>query len=272
MVAASMAAEVRELVLDIDGRRAGMLRRLPRAGRGRPPLLLVPGAGDNQRCFEELLQVLPEDLELIVPALPGRDASQGPTLGSAAGAAAWLAQLTAALGLTRSVVVGYSFGGAVALEYALADAQRAAPTLAGLVLMATGARLRVHPAILQAAEHGVRSQTPVPIQRAHFHADSPAELVERVNARRALTPPATTHADWQLADAFDRMADLQGVRARTLVLAGALDTLTPVRYAHYLAQHIPQAELHVLEQGGHFFPVEQPLETAAQLDTFLDSL
>jgi pimeloyl-ACP methyl ester carboxylesterase len=51
------------------------------------------------------------------------------------------------------LVVGHSLGGGVAIEHALASPSE---RLKGIVLLATGARLRVHPMILQLFEQVAR--------------------------------------------------------------------------------------------------------------------
>ncbi len=61
-----------------------------------------------------------------------------------------------ALGLERVVLAGHSMGGAIVLEFALHYPGR----LAGIVLVGTGARLRVAPAILD----GIRSDFPATAQ------------------------------------------------------------------------------------------------------------
>jgi pimeloyl-ACP methyl ester carboxylesterase len=47
------------------------------------------------------------------------------------------------------------------------------------------------------------------------------------------------------------------------VLVGRQDILTPIKFSEQLAQNIPNAELVIIEQGGHGFLIESP-ESVAQ--------
>jgi aminoacrylate hydrolase len=50
---------------------------------------------------------------------------------------------------------------------------------------------------------------------------------------------------------FDRVAQLNRIRARTLVICAADDFLTPAHFSRELAERISGAELTILPQGGH---------------------
>ena len=68
-----------------------------------------------------------------------------------------------------------------------------------------------------------------------------------------------------MADAFDRLAGIGAIRARTLVLSGTADPLTPPKYAAFLREAIPGAQLLSFEGAGHDLPLECPAEVAAAL-------
>ncbi|GAA6622085.1 hypothetical protein NUACC26_079070 [Scytonema sp. NUACC26] len=56
---------------------------------------------------------------------------------------------------------------------------------------------------------------------------------------------------------------LSHIHCPTLVLVSRQDVLTPVKFSEELVQGIPNAELVVLDSGGHGFIIESP-ETVAQ--------
>ena len=72
-----------------------------------------------------------------------------------------MVKLAQALGWERFVVAGHSMGGAIALTTAIYHADR----LNGLLLIDTGARLRVHPDILQAAQLAADTGRRLPMRR-----------------------------------------------------------------------------------------------------------
>lgn len=184
------------------------------------PLLLVPGCGRDHHAFDALLPEL-YGREVVVACLPGRGGSGGTAPASAAEAAAFVAALVEALGTGPVIAGGHSYGGAVAIELALSRPD----LVAGLVLLHTGARLRVHPDILEGAE-----------------------------AAAANPAYAANLADWRACHAFDRMRDVATLRVPTLVLTGADDPLTPPRYAEFLGQQIAGARVVIVPGAGHEAP------------------
>lgn len=230
-----------------------------RPGSG-PALVLVHGAGMRETAFDELLPHL-AGLDVVVPALPGRAQTDGPAPATAGAAAAYILAVVRALALPRVVVVGHSYGGAVALEVALAGD----PAVVGLALLATGARLRVHPLVLSTMVEAAAAGRPAPLARALFRPETDEALFARVSAAAAATPPESTLIDWRAADAFDRMADLGRIGVPTLVGTGTDDALTPRKYSEFMAARIAGSRLLVLDGAGHYFPLERPVQTAETL-------
>ena len=221
--------------------RVAALRRQSGAGRS---VVLLHGAGVTHGMFDELWPHL-AGLDVVAPSLPGRAGSTGTAPDSAPAAAAWVAELLVSLGLERPLVVGYSYGGAIALELALSGVAGA------LALVCTGARLRVRAEILAllagAAERG-----------------RPIELIPGagpLDARVALV-------DWQAAHAFDRLGALADVRVPALVVAGSTDVMTPPKYARYLAENLPDAQLELVAGAGHTLPLDHAEILAAALRSF----
>ena len=219
-------------------------------------IVLVHGAGGNARVYADLLAELRHPATAV--SLPGRLDQAGPPLTSVGAMAEWV------LEQRPRVLVGHSLGGAVAIEAALRT------ELEGLVLIATGARLRVHPTILAMMEQAVEQG--VPAQLGAWQASTPRDVVERFEAAVAQTPPESALADWRAADAFDRMQDLARIECPTLVLGGTDDALTPEKYLRYLEAHLPNARLQMLDGAGHMAPYERPGEVAAAIDAFVETL
>lgn len=225
-----------------------------------PLLVLVHSAGGNARSFDAMLPHL-EGRAVLVPSFPGRLGSEGPHPRTAEAAAAWLRGFLLALDVPRAIVAGHSVGGAIAIELALAQARgEARPLLDGVALVSTGARLRVLPEVLRALESA----------EARGEAADLSSWLAPDPARR-FTPPAAALEDWRMADGFDRLAAIGAVRARTLVLSGTADPLTPPKYGAFLRDRIPGAQLLSFEGAGHDLPLERPAEVAAALVRFADT-
>jgi pimeloyl-ACP methyl ester carboxylesterase len=143
--------------------------------------------------------------------------------------------------------------------------------VAGLVLVGTGARLRVAPAILD----GLAEEPDVTIDlitRWAWAPDAPEQLVELGRQAMLDTSPQVIQADFLACNRFNVMGRLEGVAAPALIISGTEDRLTPPKYGVYLQEHIPQAQLVLVEGGGHMVALEQPTRVAQAIKAFVESL
>jgi pimeloyl-ACP methyl ester carboxylesterase len=215
-------------------------------------LVLVHGAGGSHLDWPAPLRRL-KGANVYGLDLPGHGRSEGAGYSSIAAYRDFLLALLDALGLEKAILVGHSMGGAISLDFALHYPDR----LAGLILVGSGARLRVLPAILT----GILSDFEATVDLVLDYAFGPTatEQLKRLGRQRLLkTPPQVTHGDYAACDAFDVMERLGEVRCPTLVISGTADRLTPSKYAVYLRDHIPGAELVLVDAAGHMVMLEKP--------------
>jgi pimeloyl-ACP methyl ester carboxylesterase len=239
-----------------------------------PTLVLIHGAGRNHLAWDEVLPRI-GGLDMVIPSLPGRCGSEGSPLPNVGEAAAWLRKLLLRIGLSQVVVAGHSYGGAVALEYALSDGDHTdprKPELAGLALISTGARLRVKQSLLDELEDAANAGIHVNMVDELYQRDSDPAIVRREETAATRTPPEVALVDWQAANVFDRMEDLGKVRVPTLVIGGTADEHTPPKYAEYLAENIDGAVLELVEGAGHMLPFERHDTLALKLHDFVKGL
>ena len=234
-------------------------------GKG-PALVCIHGSADNHHTYDRLLDALPNRARYAIN-LPGRAGTDGPPLRTAAEMEGFLSRFIETEVEGDYVVAGHSLGGAVAIEHALASPSE---RLKGIVLLATGARLRVHPMILQLFELAVESGTHPPLPPGFYEQGVDAGLVDEAARARELTPVETGGADWQADDSFDRMQDIGDVGVPALIMVGTNDWLTPPKYAEYLAAHIPESELRVIRGAGHMLIMERVAELSEAIARFLD--
>jgi pimeloyl-ACP methyl ester carboxylesterase len=176
-------------------------------------------------------------------------------------------------GLRSAHVVGLSMGSAVALELAIRMPHRVKSMV--LIGGAAGGPATVRPPLRAAvgvagevladsAWHG-RVWPAAAVFSERFRREQPQRVAEYIPYFGAHRAPAWTTAWQTLAVAcFGRGGSLHRVRAPTLVLHGGQDAMTPVGNAVALADGIPGAELHVVDDAGHAVPLEHP-EAAARL-------
>jgi pimeloyl-ACP methyl ester carboxylesterase len=235
-----------------------------RAGDGSiPPLVLIHGAGGRYDHWPPEVRRL-DATATYAPDLPGHGRSGGVARRSIAARAADVLALADALGLDRFVAAGHSMGGAVALQLALDAPGR----IAGLALIASGARLRIAPDLLG----GLVGDASAAIDFIIKHSFGPDvdEDIRRL-ARRQLhaVDPVTLRADYAACDAFDVRDRLGEIAAPALVVCGTADRMTPPGFSEHLAMRLPVAELRVFEGAGHMLPAERPDALARALGGWL---
>jgi len=228
----------------------------------RPTVILIHGAGCDHHAMAPLATALEaRGVEARAIDLPGRNDAPGPPATTAGEAAARIAGAIDA----RAIVLGHSYGSAVAMELALAT------PIAGLVLASSGARLRVHPAILETMRAAEAAGPASPPTAAWIEGAAPREVVEAIDRACRAVPSTTTRVDWEAVNAFDRLGALEAIAVPTLILTGADDALTPPKYGRYLAEHIRGAELALLDGVGHWCVVEAAERAADRIALFARS-
>jgi pimeloyl-ACP methyl ester carboxylesterase len=245
---------------------AGRLAACRTAGRGRA-VVLVHGAAGAGGLWTAQVEALAGVARVAAPDLPGHGESEGPGERTVGAYADFLVRLLDALGMPRAVLVGHSMGGAIALAVALDHPGR----VDGLALVASGARLRVLPRLLEL----LRARPAEGLDLVAELACAPETPRARVAAfDRALraTPTEVTLGDFLACDGFDATARLGEVAVPALVLVGREDRLTPPRWAAALAAGLAGARLVEVPAAGHCVHLEQPEAVGAQLVEFLASV
>jgi pimeloyl-ACP methyl ester carboxylesterase len=242
--------------------------------RGKRRLVLVHGAGGSHLDWPAPLRRLGEANAYTLD-LPGHGRSEGTGRAlslpkgrsSIAAYRDFVLTFLDGLGLERATVAGHSMGGAIVLDFALHYPDR----LDGLILVGSGARLRVAPAILT----GMLSDFEATVDLVCDYAFglSATEQLKRLGRQRLLkTPPEVLHGDYAACDAFDVMERLGEVHCPTVVIGGTADRLTPPKYSIYLRDHIPGAELVLVDAAGHMVMLEKPEVVSKAVSRFIASL
>ena len=222
-------------------------------------LLMVHGSGQNELTYHYQTAQFADADAVNLPGHP-----DGEPCVSIGGYADWLREYAVGRGYPPFVLCGHSMGGAIALDYAL----RYPGDLAGLVLIGTGARLRVHPDYLNRCLNEAQWRAEAP---AYYQAINP-ELAPQLAARALQSGPMVEHNDLSACDRFDVMARVREIALPTLVIVGQDDVMTPVRYAEYLGRELPDAAVAVIPNSGHFVTLEQPAAVNAAIAGFLERL
>jgi len=222
-------------------------------------VVFVHGAGGSHQHWLYQVRDLP-GVPTFALDLPGHGQSAGPGRDSIQGYAGWLVAFLDAVGVDRAILAGHSMGGAIALHVALHDPAR----VAGLALIATGARLRVAPGLRDAIRQDFAAAIGLMGEWVYGPDADPA--VVRLGLRQLeAAGPDVLSGDFAACDGFDVMDRLGEIGAPTLVMCGTLDRMTPTKYSTFLRDGIRGASLHLVEGAGHMLMVEKPAAVARAL-------
>lgn len=165
------------------------------------------------------------------------------------------------------VIAGHSMGGGVAMTCGLSNQER----LGGLILIGTGARLRVSENILNGILSDF-SSTVSSIAEALFSPAAPPELIEEGRRQLLECPAEIIHGDFCACDEYSVIDRVAGIELPSLVLCGRDDVLTPPKYSECLCENMPSASLEMIEDAGHMVMVEQPARVGESIHRFVHSL
>jgi proline iminopeptidase len=258
-------------------------------GRGVPVIFMHGGLGFDHQYFRPFLDPLADSAKLVFYDHLGHGRSDRP----ADFADLILARLSSdcdalatALGFDKFVLVGHSYGGFIALDFALRYPHR----LVGLVLACTAPDLTSgmrYPlggtAEQQAALHrlfaGAKENATDAALRANWsaavplyynNADPPAGVVADVDSRTIYSTAGSLRGSEILAG-FDVISKLPNLATPTLVQYGAGDIW---RFGdnERLAKNIPAAKLTYFADSGHWPFQEEPAAYLAGMRGFLVGL
>jgi pimeloyl-ACP methyl ester carboxylesterase len=234
--------------LDLNGEQ--IYHALHRNQEDGAPVLLIHGAGENHLVWPIGLRRLPGTIVYAID-LPGHGKSAGQGRSTIADYAAWTVSFLDALRIPAAMFVGHSMGGAIAQQVALTHPDR----ITALVLVATGAKLRVAPQLLELAHRDFPAAVELVSEWEWGPTASPA--IKELGKQQLLTnSPAVMLGDYRACDAFDVREQVKGITAPTLIIAGEADRMTPLKYATFMVEQIPQARLCTVPAAGHMVMLE----------------
>ncbi|MBO9371054.1 MAG: alpha/beta hydrolase [Chloroflexi bacterium] len=234
--------------------------------RGGPALILIHGAGGSHLHWPAALRRMPGATVYAVD-LPGHGRSEGPGREHIEDYVADIVRFMDAVGVSRGVLVGHSMGGAIAQMTALMAPER----VAGLVLVGTGARLRVAPALLDGILQDARGALALITEWAWGPEADPA-MVARGRQMMARVNPRVVWGDFAACDCFDIRERVGEITAPTLVITGSEDRMTPPKFGQWLAERIPGARFVLVEGAGHMVMLEKPDQVASAVREWLKAV
>jgi len=250
--------------VEVDGLRLHYRMTGGEAGRA---AVFVHGAGGNGGHWQAQCDALPAGWRGLALDLPGHGDSAGAGCRTMPEYRDVVRAFLRAARAERAVLVGHSMGGGITQAVALAEPA----LLRGIVLVGTGARLRVHPSIFEVLrrDHAEAARL---VAGWGFGPAAPAAMREEGVRDFLGCPAAVSEADFLACDGFDAMAVVARIRLPALIVCGDQDSLTPPKYARYLHEQIRGSRLVLVPEAGHYVMRERPAAVNSALEGFLADL
>ncbi len=233
----------------------------------RKTLFFIHGAGGNRNHWINQFDGLKRDFNVTVMELPGHGASSPRGANRVNRYAEDAAAVIDILSPSPPIAVGHSMGGAICQTLSLHFPDK----ISGLVLIGTGCRLKVLPAILEGILTNFE-ETVAMINRYAFSKYTDEDIIQEGSSEMVKTPPSVLHGDFLACDRFDICDRVGLISHPTLLLCGEDDQLTPPKYSRFLLEKIPRATLKTFPRAGHMVMVEVPEKVNAAIREFAESV
>jgi pimeloyl-ACP methyl ester carboxylesterase len=239
-------------------------------GSAMPQLVFLhgPGAGACADAYYYQLRHFPKS---VAPTLPGH--LEGAPCPDVARYTEWVRGWLWAQGLKKDLVlVGYTLGASIALQYALDYPDE----VKGLVIMTVAARPKVrapgtYELRLRAPEDPKVYEEWIAFQRNAMHLVEP-ELRERLMERHRQVGPISQYNDLMAIDTFDVRDRIASLKPKLLLLRGLRDHGNPPEYEKEIHEAVPGSKYVKLEDAGHFPPTEIPEKVNELIEEFISTL
>lgn len=252
--------------------------------RGKGPLLIAHsgGPGADARDWDDFAKI--DDFVTIIAIHPRGSGLSGPAAGDAYLLPDYASDMDALcryLGLEKPMLMGWSHGGMVALEYAI----HYSDSLSKLILFDTSAYFGEFLSDVEASVQAFKNepwfedsldalkkewageyQTDEDMGRLwqrekkfyfkKFDARTQS-YAERTKDTLIKIAPLRVFNEKE-APSFDLRPQLKKINVPTLIIVGRHDFITNVEMAKEMAARIPNAQMEVFEESGHYGFVEEP--------------
>jgi len=256
--------ELKEDKIDIDD----ITVNYKTAGEGQA-VFVLHGWGSSSDSWTEVQMILADKgYRVIIPDLPGFGKTAAPSIvWGVEEYADFVQQCTEQLELEKFIVVGHSFGGQIAIQFAVMHSEK----IDKLILVAA-AGVRRTPGFAKKLVMAVAKMVSLLLYLIPFR-----EL--RANVRSflymAIRRKDYVRTQGIMRDVFkkvitqDLTAKFSKISAPTLIVWGDQDELTPVQDAYLMDELIPNSQLEVIEDGKHALNFQLPEKLSKVMLDFL---
>jgi len=227
-------------------------------------IIFIHGSGENSYVWKNQIAKLDLNYNLIAIDLPSHDQSDTFSELSLDLYVDTVKNLVNTLKLNGFVLAGHSLGGAVIQSYYFNYPDE----VSALILVGTGARLRVSPIILTSLQNDFQEYLKgLPI--GAFYRRTSKEIINEYMVETSKTDPQATYSDFKICDEFDVMDKMSLIDVPCLIICGNEDLLTPPKYSNYFHEKLKTSELVIIEKASHMVMLEKPEELNQAIKEFI---
>ena len=254
----------------VDGRRLRVAVWRASKATTKLPILFFNGIGANIEAMAPMAELL-DDRDFITFDMPGIGGSPDPVVPYNAILMSRIAALLLdRFDMPRVDVMGVSWGGAMAQQFALQNTARTNK----LILVATSAGMLMvpgNPASLVKMADPRRYIDPE-FMAKHFKTLYGGMVGNKSEHIGRITPPSKTGYFYQLMAmmGWTSAPFLPFMKTETLIMMGDDDQIVPLANGKFLNFLISNSELFVVKNGGHLFLLSHVEESIAKIRAFLD--
>ena len=174
-----------------------------------------------------------------------------------------IVELIIQLGIKNYCLAGHSMGGAIVLNFVLLTEKGAFKDLLPLpktmFLIASGAKLNVAPVFFDLIRNDFNEALKL---MSKFSYGSKTELSVKLKNQKILTNNGSIvlYNDLDSCRYFDVRTDLESIKVPTVILCGVQDQMTPPKFSKFLHETIPNSQLFLIPDAGHFLFQEAPAQ------------
>ena len=236
---------------------------LERYGQGEK-VLFIHGSGWNTHMWHNQRDYLKSSMEVMLVDLRGHGESPGDGCDSVEEYRDAVYEMIRELHIGRCYIAGHSMGGAIALSLSLAYPD----IIKGIILIGTGARLRVLRQILEGVVND-KENTVTNISGFAFSKKTSSVLKDQAINEMMKCSGEVIYKDFSACNRFDVMDTVNSIRVPALIICGNDDTLTLPKYSLYLHEAIKGSRLTLIDDAGHMVMMEQPMEVNREIERFV---
>jgi pimeloyl-ACP methyl ester carboxylesterase len=218
----------------------------------RPTLVMIHGAGGNSTIWSSQLKLLDKEINTYAIDLPGHGQSGKLEIKGINEYSDWLIKVLEAWFQGPVYLMGNSMGGAIAQKVAIQESR----LLKGLILVGTGASLKVAPQFLDGLLDNFEN-TVDKIMGYAYSKNTDKNLVMEGSKVMKEPGPSIVHGDFSACNSFDSRDDLDKISTPCLIICGEDDKLTPPDKSKGLHKKIRNSTLKIISQAGHMVMIEK---------------